>query len=297
MYEDNPRMHIEDLLEEVLFPDSTLGWNIAGPREIIRTVPREKLVAYRDAYYVPKRMAVVVAGDISSELRADIERLFGSIKEPAEALDKSFEAFRVPEKLATPLALQSKNTEQVQLGLAFHGLNMKDPLRPAATVLATVLGGTMSSRLFIQVRERRGLCYSINASHQSLDDTGVFTIMSGLEKTRLEEAIKVIWEELEKTVSEPVGEEELTRAKDHLHGKTILSMEDSSEQANWYGKLWLYGEPLVSPEERLAEIAKVTSEDVMAVAKRLFDTKHMAASVIGPFEDRAKLEAIFPFSS
>lgn len=296
MYEDNPRMHIEDLLEEVLFPDSTLGWNITGPRDVIRSVPREKLVAYRDAFYVPSRLAVVVAGAVDEKLRADTERLFGSIKAP-EPKDHPYEAFHAPDKIAEPLSFQDKETEQVQLGLAFHGLKMKDAMRPAAEVLATVLGGSMSSRLFIQVRERRGLCYSISASHQSLDDVGVFTIMSGLEKTSLEEAVKVIWEELQSTINTEVGEEELTRAKDNIHGRTILGMEDSATRANWYGKLWLYDEPLATPEERLQEIAKVSSKDVQEVAKRLFDPKHMAASVIGPFSDRAKLKAMFPFSS
>lgn len=295
MYEDNPRMHIEDLLEEVLFPDNTLGWNIAGPREVIKTVPREKLIGYRDAYYVPKRMAVVAAGAVGDELAKDIKERFGSIETPAEKRDEDFEPFRAPEKLTEPLALQSKNTEQVQLGIAFHGFSMNDAERPAANVLATILGGSMSSRLFIQVRERRGLCYSVSASHQSLDDTGVFTIMSGLEKTRLKEAIGVIWEELQNTVNDLVDDEELTRAKDYIRGKTMLSMEDSANEANWYGKLWLYGQKLQSPEERMKEIDAVTAEAVREVAKKIFIPDHMAASVIGPFEDKQALRAMFPF--
>jgi len=296
LYEDNPRMHIEDLLEGVLFPNSTLGWNIAGPREVIRAVSREALVNYRDAYYVPERMAVVVAGAIDETLKSEIEKRFGQIEAPTVKCDVVFAPFEKPKKLAEPLALQTKNTEQVQLGIAFHGVSMSDADRPAANVLATILGGSMSSRLFIQVRERLGLCYSINASHQSLDDTGVFTIMSGLEKTRLKEAIGVIWEELEKTINQPVDYEELARAKDYITGKTALSMEDSSNEANWYGKLWLYGQKLVAPEERLKEIQSVTLEQIQAVAKKIFHPDHMAASVIGPFEDKQLVRAMFPFA-
>lgn len=296
MYEDNPRMHIEDLLEEVLFPDSTLGWNIAGPREVIRSVTRDQLIDYRDSYYVPERMSVVVAGAINDDLLDEIEKRFGQRNTPEEKKDKEFEPFKVPETLKEPLALQTKNTEQVQLGMAFHGFAMSAKERPAASVLATLLGGSMSSRLFIQVRERRGLCYSISASHQCLDDTGVFTVLSGLEKTRLQEAVKVIWEELEKTANELVDEEELARAKDYIQGKTMLSMEDSASVANWYGKLWLYKEELETPEERLKEIQKVTAEDVREVAKKLFKPNHMAASVIGPFEDKEALRAMFPFA-
>jgi len=297
MYEDNPRMHIEDLLEGVLFPKSTLSWNIAGPKEVIRSVSRDALVGYRDAYYVPERMAVAVAGAVSEELKQDLEARFGQINPPAEKRDTEFVPFDVPEKLDEPLALQSKDTEQVQLGIAFHGLSMSDAERPAANVLATILGGSMSSRLFIQVRERRGLCYSINASHQSLDDTGIFTIMSGLEKTRLKEAIGVIWEELQKIIKESVDEEELARAKDYIVGKTVLSLEDSSAEANWYGKLWMYGQKLTTPEERLAEIQAVTAEEVQAMAKKLFQTNHMAASVIGPFDDKEAVRAMFPFAA
>ena len=295
MYEDNPRMHIEDLLEEVLFPDSTLGWNIAGPKEVIRNVPREDLIQYRDAYYIPERMSVVAAGAVDDTLEAEIESRFGGIKPPDEKRDEDFAPFTPPDSLKEPLALQTKNTEQVQLGMAFHGYSMSDKERPAANLLATILGGSMSSRLFIQVRERKGLCYSISASHQSLDDTGVFTIMSGLEKTRLKEAVEIIWEELQKTVNAPVEEEELQRAKDYISGKTVLSMEDSSNEANWYGKLWLYKQKLQSPEERLQEIQSITTEDIQRVAKKLFDPKHMAASVIGPFENKDELRAIFPF--
>ena len=296
MYEDNPRMHIEDLLEEVLFPNSTLGWNIAGPREVIRNITREQLINYRDAYYIPERMSVVVAGSVSDELKKEIESRFEQIETQTEKKDKIFKPFEAPEKLEDPLSLQTKNTEQVQLGIAFHGVAMSDEERPAANLLAVILGGSMSSRLFIQVRERLGLCYSIHAAHQSLDDTGVFTIMSGLEKTRLKEAIGVIWQELQKTVQEQVDEEELMRAKDYVSGKTTLSMEDSSNETNWYGKLWLYGQKLTTPEERLAEIQAVTLEQIQAIAKKLFQPNHMAASVIGPFENKAEIRSMFPFA-
>lgn len=293
MYEDNPRMHIEDLLEETLYPNHKLGWNIAGPREVIKKVTREQLVTYRDRYYIPSRVTIAVAGKLIPGLMPLLEKTFGKVKQPSKPSDAGFDAFTTPGALEKPVTLQHKKTEQVQLGMAFHGLAYGDKRIPAATLLGTILGGTMSSRLFIQVRERRGLCYSINASHQSYEDTGLFAVMSGLEKTRLHEAVKVIWQELKRTTKELVSPEELRRAKDHLKGKLTLAFEDSATQADWYGKQWVFQRKALTPEERLKQIEQVTAADIRAVAKLLFRPEHLAASVIGPFEDKAAVEKMF----
>lgn len=296
MYEDNPRMHIDDLLEEALFPDSTLGWNIAGPREVIRTVPREKLIAYRDAYYIPERMAVCVAGKIVPDIWKILEKTFGSVRSPKTRLDKDFERFEAPEKLMENVAYQQKNTEQIQLAMAFHALPLGHKDLAAASLLATILGGTMSSRLFIQVRERRGLCYSVSASHQPLEDIGIFGVMSGLDKTRVDEAVKVIWSELKKTTKELVKPEELKRAKDHVRGKLMLAFEDSATQADWYGKQWIFQKKVETPEERLRKIDKVTAADIRRVAKSIFHPDKMAAAVIGPFDSKDHVKMLFKLS-
>lgn len=293
MYEDNPRMHIDDLLEEALFPGSTLGWNIAGPREVIKTVPREKLIAYRDAYYVPGRLTVALSGKIHPKTWSLLEKTFGKIKPPKKAGDKTFAKFRAPAKLAKPLMFQEKKTEQVQLGIAFHGLPLGHKDLAAVSLLGTILGGTMSSRLFIQVRERRGLCYSVNASHQPMEDTGVFAVMSGLDRSRVAEAVKVIYAELKKTTKELVTPEELRRAKDHIRGKLTLAFEDSSFQADWYGKQWMFMKKLETPEARMKRFEKVTASDIRRVAKSLFRPERMARAVIGPFSSEKALAKMF----
>lgn len=291
MYEDNPRMHVDDLLETAMFPDSTLGWNIAGPRETIRQVTREQLTAYRDAYYVPERMTVIVAGKIKPGLMALLQKTFGSVKRPS-GKDGNFEKFKVPNKLPQPLVYQEKSTEQVQLALGFHGLHMEDKMLPAAGLLATILGGSMSSRLFIQIRERRGLCYSIHASHQAREDVGAFTIMSGLDKKRFHEAFTAIMGELKKVCKTGVTAEELQRAKDHIRGRTTLAFEDSAAQAEWFGKDWLFRRRVESPEERMRRYDKVTRQEIKNVAKSIFRPEHMAAAVIGPFGDKRNLAKI-----
>lgn len=293
MYEDNPRMHIEDLLEEALFPGSTLGWNIAGPREVIKTVSRDELIAYRDAYYVPGRLTIALSGKIHPKALGLLEKTFGRVKTPKPTADHAFKPFTVPEKLAEPLAFQEKKTEQVQLGMAFHGLPLGHKDGPAVSLLASILGGSMSSRLFIQVRERRGLCYSISASHQPMEDTGVFSVMAGLEKARFPEAVKTILAELKKTTTTSVTAEELRRAKDHIRGKITLAFEDSSFQADWYGKQWMFQQKIESPEQRLRKFEQVTAADIKRVAKVIFRPEHMAQAVIGPFASKKELAKMF----
>lgn len=296
MYEDNPQAHVEDLLEEALFPHSTLGWNIAGPRENIRNVSREQLIAYRDAYYIPERMTVVVAGKIIPDLMSVLEASFGSIKRKS-GHDSSFVSFVAPEKIEEPIGYQEKNTEQVQLSMGFYGVPMKHPDQPAAVLLATILGGTMSSRLFVEVREKLGLCYSIGASHQSREDVGAFTIYAGLDKKRVKQAMQCIHAELEKVITKGVTPEELRRAKDHIRGRTMLAFEDSATQAEWYGKQWLFQRRLLSPEERMDELEAVSTKKVKQIAGQIFHPHRMAASVIGPFGHKQHVEKLLQWNT
>lgn len=292
MYEDNPRMHIDDIMEEALFQGSTLGWNIAGPRETIRKVTRQQLIDYRDAYYVPNRMAVVVTGKIDKHVFAQLQKTFGSVKAPKQDKAQAFAPFVAPKTLENAVAFQDKQTEQVQMGMSFYGLPLGHKDLAAVSLLSTILGGSMSSRLFIEVRERRGLCYSVYSSHQAMEDTGMFQVMAGLDKSRTEEAVAVIWQELKKMTTKLVTSEELKRAKDHVKGKFLLAFEDSSAQADYYGKQWIFQNKLETPEERLKRIQKVTAADIRRVAKQIFIKDRMAFAVIGPFGSKAKVEAL-----
>jgi len=285
MYEDNPRMHVDDLLEEVMFPNSTLGWNIAGPREVIRGISRDQLIGYRDAYYIPERMTVVVAGKIVPGTLALLEKTFGGVTRKTGE-DQVFDKFEAPAKLTTPLSYQDKATEQVQFAMSFYGLKLDDPKLPAAGLLSSILGGTMSSRLFIQIRERRGLCYSIHAMHQPREDIGMFGIFAGLEKKRFQEAVGAVIKELKSVLRDGVTSEELKRAKDNIKGRTTLAFEDSATQAEWYGKEWLFRRRVETPEERLRRYEKVTRADVRQVARAIFRPEQMASAVIGPFGKR-----------
>ena len=292
MYEDNPRMHIDDLLEEALFPHSTLGWNIAGPREVIKTVSREALIRIRDAYYIPERITIVVAGQINSGVMRLLNNTFGRVHRPS-GVDAPYDPFCPPARLTDALAFQDKKTEQVQLGMAFHGLGIGHENLAAASLLATILGGTMSSRLFIQIRERRGLCYSISASHQAREDVGMFSVLAGLDKRRVQEAVAAILDEVKKMTTRPVTVEELRRAKDHIRGRTTLAFEDSAAQAEWYGKQWLFQKKIETPSEKMQRFERVTATQIRNVARKMFRPEGMASAVIGPFGTKEHVKKLF----
>lgn len=293
MYEDNPASLMEDLLEEIVFPDHPLGWNIAGPKENIRTITREQLVRYRDTHYVPARTTIVVAGCIAPDTQEQLERTFGKVPKPKQLFDHGFIPFTVPSRKAPAVTYREKKTEQIQLGIAFPGYAYGDRRVPAARFLAMILGGSMSSRLFTEVREKRGLCYSINASHQSLEDTGIFSVSAGLERTRVDAAVQLIWSELRRVATDGVTSQELTCAKDHLRGKMLIHFEDSASQGDWYGKQWVFQRKLQTPEERLEEMAAVKTKEIQAVAEELFALERLSASLVGPFEERAHVERLF----
>lgn len=292
MYEDNPRDHIADLLEGKLFQGSTLGWNIAGSRKTVSGMRRADMLAYRDAYYVPGRMTVILAGKILPGVQQLFAKTFGHVTAPKKRADAPFACFKNPRKIAQPIAYLEKKTEQVQLVLGFYGLPYGHADKQAAQLLGLILGGTMSSRLFIEIRERRGLCYAIRAGHDSLEDTGAFTVSAGLDKARFPEAIKAIYGELNRIMQEPVSKGELERAKEHIQGRMRLAFEDSAARAEWYGRQWLFERKLETPEKRLAKIRQVTADDIRRVARSLLNPQRMAIAAIGPLGNAAKFKSL-----
>lgn len=290
MYEDNPVMSIEDIFESAVFGEHhPLGWNIAGPRDVIRTVSRRTLLNFRDRYYHAKNMWVIVAGRIGPSIDRDIREYFGTVR--ARAAAPASAPYRVKSG-GQPVRLKWKEAEQVQLAVGTRAFGYTDKRLPALNVLATVLGGNMSSRLFIQVRERRGLAYSIHAGANPYEDTGSFMVQAGLEKTRTEEALRVILAELRRTATTRISPSELKRTKEYIRGKTILELEDSDSIASWYGRQALFHKTVQTPDEALKKIMAVTADDVRRVAQRLFRPANYRLAVIGPFRDPAPFRRI-----
>lgn len=287
MYNENPLMHIDNLFESTLFKGSTLGWDIAGDKTSMSKIAREDIVKFMQDYYCPSRTLVIVAGNVDTKAFSAINKGLRRMKEPKKQT-------RVWKPCVAHgdqrLGLQFKKLEQTQLMLGFPAYKYGDKRNNILAILHAVLGGTMSSRLFVAVRERRGLAYAIRTQLGNYEDTGVFAVHAGLDAERVPEAIKVIREELARVRKSGITPRELKDAKSAIKGRVILQLEEVNDLAAWFAKQQLFNNKLETPEERFAELDKVTRADVLRVAKHIIKPSRMAAAVIGPFKSRKKIK-------
>jgi len=279
MYEENPIMHVEDLLETAMFRGSTLGWEIAGTAKSVTEMKRADVLAYRDAHYAPSEMVLVVAGNIPRNCKALLQKTFGKMKPRPKP--EGFQTYDLKPRGAC--IRQFKPLKQIQLALGFPTVGRKHKDIPAIKLLAHILGGAMSSRLFIEVRERRGLCYMVRAKADAYQDVGVFEIRAGLDATRLTLAAQTIWKELEKVKRHGVTEKEVVHAKDHIAGAMKLQLEDSSSRAEFFGRQELFLEQVESEAMWLNRYASVKQADVQRVANDVLNLQVMSVAAIGPY--------------
>ncbi len=286
MYEDNPMALVEELLEEQLYRGSSLCRRISGTVETMMGIKRDDLVRYRDSYYVPSRTVVAVSGLYDEgEVLELLEAKFGA--RPAGKEPKKYARFDVAKAGydAPRFNVGKKETEQVQLALAFPAYPYGDPRLAALNLMSVILGGTMSSRLFLTVREKHGLAYFVRSSVNPYQDVGNLAIQAGLAKDRVHQAIGLILREVDRIRSKDVTGEELARAKDNLKGRMTLSLEDSSHLADWYAKQELMVKRAETPEEKLAKIFAVTREDVRRAAADVFRNQRLTMAIVGPYAD------------
>ncbi len=286
MYRDNPMRHVEDLLEEAMFPGSTLGWNIAGTPKTMTDMPRSEILDYYHSYYQPSNMVLVVAGNIDAKARSVIEARFG--KSRSHKPSSAFAAYvdRHDARLAPTVGLQTKQTEQIQIAIGFPSFGIDDERNPALGLLSIILGGNMSSRLFVQVRERRGLAYFVRASNGPYDDVGVFGIRAGLDKKRLPLAMETIMNVLRSVVKNGVTAQELKDAKTFLHGQLSIRMEDTFNRAEWFARQEMFQSEMETPQSYMKKVDAITIADVKAAAKQVIDFSRMSLAVVGPYKSR-----------
>ncbi|PIY93243.1 MAG: hypothetical protein COY69_02665 [Candidatus Magasanikbacteria bacterium CG_4_10_14_0_8_um_filter_32_14] len=284
MYKDNPLMNIDNIFEDLMFGGCPLGRDIAGTEVHVRSYKRPDVIKYRDTYYSPDNMTIVVAGAIDEKIKKEVEKYFGAGKNSgAKKRDYKPACFGHAEKNKR-ITVEKKETDQVQIMLGFPGLNHEDNRNYAESVMNTILGGSMSSRLFIQIRERRGLAYMIRSGAGNFRDTGYFYVRAGLEAKNINKAIGVIKKEIEKICEKGVSKKELEDAKTHIRGSQTLSLEDSASQADYYAEEALFSKKIETPEERLQKIEKVTNEDIIKLAKQIFKWNQMRVAIIGNVE-------------
>lgn len=289
MYEENPIMHVEDLVEDAMFAGSTLGRNIAGTAKSMMAMKRADILKYRDSYYVPSNTVIVVSGKVPKNALELLEKSsFGKAKD--KKLPVAGATFAGVKETAKPrLGRQFKPLEQVQLAFAFPTVGRTHPDQEAIKLMATILGGSMSSRLFIEVREKRGLCYTVRAAVDSYDDVGTFVVRAGLDVKRFGLACDVIIKEIKKMAAKGVTNEELRKAKDHVKGAMKLRLEDSSDRAEFVGRQEIFFGEVASIDERLAKFMAVKESDIARVAKDILNLKKLTVGVVGPFKTDAAI--------
>lgn len=288
MYEDEPRGKVESVAKELIYGDQPLGRKITGEKETVTAFTRDNFVDYKKAHYNPENMVIAAVGNISNETLDKIKEKFSKMeKAPKNEYQK------VKEDQTAPQAkVFYKETEQSHFILGFRSLPRTDKKRPSLKILTNLMGQMMSSRLFIEVREKRGLCYYVNADMADFRDTGFWAVSAGVDNNRIEEALEVILKEVEKLKNEPVGGEELKRAKENLKGHLYLNLEDSLSVASYLAEQELFWDKIQDPDEIAAEYDKVTVEDIQELAKELFIAKNLNLALVGPFKEKEKFEEI-----
>ena len=285
MYEDTPMYKIDDVFYQLMFDGNPLGWLTTGTKETVSNIRRQDFLDYTQRFYQGRDMVLVVAGNTEAKkVKALAEKFFASF---AQGEKEKLVPFKKEQKRAR-VKVEKKRTDQAHLYLGFPAFSFWDSDKEALDVLGAILGGGMSSRLFIQVRERRGLAYYITATTDYYNDTGLVAARAGLNLNKIDEAIKVILEEFEKLRNKDVSSEELTKAKEFIKGRTTLGLENSRTAAGWYAKRELLQAKVETPDEAFAKIDKVDLEDIQRVAERLFKKGKRNLAIIGPFEDKER---------
>lgn len=292
MYEDTPMRKIGDLFEELLYGDQPAGWDIAGRKEVIRSINREHFLDYMGKHYRSKGVVVIVAGNITAEdAKAKVKKYFGAIKEGD--VPKPLPCRE--EQAAPQIKVTYKDTDQCHLVLGARAYNMFDPRRWALGLLSTILGGGMSSRLFIRIRDELGLGYYIRASSTLSTDHGYFEVSSGVDTARIHEAVEAVMAELKKIKSSGVEEKELQKAKDFIKGGTLLGLETSDDVASFFGLQEVLTSDILTVEQKFSMMDKVIPADIKNVAEDIFQNKNLNLAVIGPLKDEAGFERILKF--
>lgn len=298
MYEDTPMRKVGDIYENLLYGDTKLGRDISGRKDVIKSVKREDFLSYIDRFYGPGNTIIAVAGATESNKRlvSSVQRLvdeyLGSwtnkrVEKPEKAEDRQ-------EKPA--VIVRYKDTQQAHLCLGVRSYNLTHPDRYKLGVLTAILGGGMSSRLFIEVREKRGLAYYVRSNNEQYQDVGNFVTQAGVDVVRIDDAIKVMLSEFVKIIQKEVNEDELLKAKELLKGRLILELEDSRSVAGLFATTLLLEDEVRTPDEILKQVDIVTAGDVQKIALDIFRQKSLNLAIIGPYKEEEKFKKLLKLS-
>lgn len=280
MYEDSPMEKVWDVFSRSVFGDNPLGWEVIGEKETVLSLTRNDFVEYMNRFYSPSNMVLAIAGGIKKndfkKLVSLVNKWFGKEKKKELPPVKIEWSFNDKKEL-----IKTKKTEQTHFILGVPCFSLFDPRRYQAMVLQTVLGGTMSSRLFIKIRERKGWAYYIHAVADHMQEAGVFAVAAGVRNDKFSDAVNLIKKEMV-TIAETITKKEVEEAKLNSRGRLLLALESSTRVAGLVGESWLLKGEIEKAEEILAMIEKVTKDDLVKLGEEFFKEDKFYLGAIGP---------------
>ncbi|GED70185.1 peptidase M16 [Brevibacillus reuszeri] len=277
MYEDTPDDLVHDLIAQASYGKHPLGYSILGTEDVLRSLKRDDLLGYIDQRYLPSNTVITVAGNFEESLIEDIKQRFSSFNR------KSSEAVVSTPDFTANVISQHKATEQAHLCISLPGFQVGHPDVYSLILLNNVLGGSMSSRLFQEIREERGLAYSVYSYHSSYKEAGTFTIYTGTASEHVGQVFDIVSHVLRDVADHGITDKELNKGKEQLKGSLMLSLESTNSRMSRLGKNELLVERHLTLDEMIAKIDKVTHESVHAVAKQLFRSK-LAMAMVSPLD-------------
>ena len=277
MTKDTPTKYIHDLWENLIFEKTPLGFDILGNIQTVSQIKREDLLSFFEKFYTASNMVLAVAGNFQKKIKKKIEKYFGKIKK-----GKSFpKKLKLSFKNKKRFLFYQKETNETHLGVGVRCAGAFSKEKYPLSLLALILGGNMSSRLFQKIREKEGLCYYISTDYIPYPEIGSLVTFLGTSPQFAKKALSLIIEEYEKIKKEGVSENELQRAKEYLKGKILLSLEDTEEIAHFYGTQLLLEKKILTPEKKIKEIEKVKKEDIKKCAQKYFKKNSLFGVCIG----------------
>ena len=292
MYEDMPQRHVQDLMMKLLYGNQPAGWSIAGEKKNILNMKRNELVKYKNQHYLPEATVLVISGQVAEkEVIKEVNKIFDKIPR-----GKKVQKITTKDMQTRPkILVKFKKTDQTHFVLGIRTYDLFSKRNPVLSVLAGVLGGGMSSRLFQKFREEMGVGYYVRAYNDAYTDHGFFQISAGVDNKRIDEVIQAVLEECRKLKVVKVSEEELNKAKECLIGNMKLSLESTDDIANFFGGQELLKRELYNVEYKAQEIRRVTASQVQDLANNIFKNEGLNLALIGPFKENSKFLQILKF--
>ena len=286
MINDYPNYKVDALIDEMLWPDHPLGRDIAGSRETVSAITQDMLLEHVRSYYTPTNTVISVAGNINHD---HVVSLIEGMCEGWRSTEKKAWAPFEGDQSAAKSRLEYRRTEQTHLSIAVPGVSLVDPDRYVLDLISTMLGEGMSSRLFIEVREKRGLAYDVHSGVAHFMDTGAFVVSAGVDPKRVYDAIQTILDQVG-SFRQGVPEEELEKAKNLSTGRMLLRLEDSRAVASWMGNQELLLGKIAHPDDVVSRVREVTTKDIERMANAVLLTDRLNMAVVGPCRGHRRLE-------